>query len=155
MTRIVAILAFDEMEALDFAGPFEVFTTAPEPQNKDVVVLTLTEDTLAQFPYRSPVDRAFLAELIRTVDAAGARAIGFDVLFDQPTEPEKDAALAAALPSPRRLNPSRKPGPKLLERRAVILERMEDAGYIVTMSSAPSQGPEPALPAPQASASNQ
>lgn len=25
----VALLAFDNMEALDFAGPFEVFTTAP------------------------------------------------------------------------------------------------------------------------------
>ncbi len=75
---------------------FAVFTTAPESQNQDVVVLTLTEDTLAQFPYRSPVDRAFLAELVRTVDRAGARAIGFDVLFDQPTEPEKDALLAQA-----------------------------------------------------------
>ena len=75
---------------------FVVFATEPEPQNPDVVVLTVTEDTLAQFPYRSPVDRAFLADLIRIVDAAGARAIGFDVLFDQPTEPEKDAALAAA-----------------------------------------------------------
>ena len=28
MTKRVAILAFDDMEALDFAGPFEVFTTA-------------------------------------------------------------------------------------------------------------------------------
>jgi len=28
MTRSVAILAFDQMEALDFAGPFEVLTTA-------------------------------------------------------------------------------------------------------------------------------
>ena len=74
---------------------FSVFSTSPEPQNLDVVVLTLTEETLAQFPYRSPVDRAFIADLIRTVDKAGARAIGFDVLFDQPTEPEKDAALAA------------------------------------------------------------
>ena len=75
---------------------FQVFTTPPEPQNRDVVVLTLTEETLAQFPYRSPVDRAFIADLIRTVDRVGARAIGFDLLFDQPTEPEKDAALAAA-----------------------------------------------------------
>ena len=75
---------------------FQVFTTPPEPQNQDVVVLTLTEDTLAQFPYRSPVDHAFIADLIRTVDKAGAKAIGFDVLFDQPTESEKDAALAAA-----------------------------------------------------------
>ena len=80
---------------------FAVFTTPPEPQNQDVVVLTLTEDTLAQFPYRSPVDRAFLADLIRTVDKAGARAIGFDVLFDQPTEPDKDAALAAAFAQAR------------------------------------------------------
>jgi transcriptional regulator GlxA family with amidase domain len=28
MTRSVAIFAYDQMEALDFAGPFEVFTTA-------------------------------------------------------------------------------------------------------------------------------
>ena len=28
MSRSVAILAFDQMEALDFAGPFEVLTTA-------------------------------------------------------------------------------------------------------------------------------
>jgi class 3 adenylate cyclase/CHASE2 domain-containing sensor protein len=73
-----------------------VFATPREPLNPDVVVLTLTEDTLAQFPYRSPVDRAFLAELLRAVGRAGARGVGFDVLFDQPTEPEKDAALSAA-----------------------------------------------------------
>ena len=30
----------------------------------------MTEETLAQFPYRSPVDRAFIADLIRTVDKA-------------------------------------------------------------------------------------
>ncbi len=76
---------------------FEVFASPVEPQNSDVVVLTLTEDTLAQFPYRSPVDRGFLANLLRQIDRAGARAVGFDVLFDQPTEPAKDAALAAAL----------------------------------------------------------
>jgi len=75
---------------------FSVFASPPEAQNQDVVVLTLTEDTLAQFPYRSPVDRVFLADLLRHVDEAGARAIGFDVLFDQPTEPEKDDALTAA-----------------------------------------------------------
>jgi class 3 adenylate cyclase/CHASE2 domain-containing sensor protein len=75
---------------------FSVFTTAPAPQDRSVVLLTLTEDTLAGFPYRSPVDRGFLAGLLRLVDRAGARAIGFDVLFDQPTEPEKDAALSAA-----------------------------------------------------------
>ncbi|MEI6557357.1 MAG: adenylate/guanylate cyclase domain-containing protein [Rhodospirillaceae bacterium] len=80
---------------------FSVFTAAPESPSQTVLVLTLTEETLARFPYRSPVDRAFLAELIGTVDRAGARAIGFDVLFDQPTEPAKDAALAAAFRAAR------------------------------------------------------
>ncbi len=89
---------FVPMRAIDnwVSDLFSVLTTAPEPQNSDVVVLTLTEDTLAQFPYRSPVDRAFLAQLLRQVDEKGARAIGFDILLDQPTEPEKDAALTAA-----------------------------------------------------------
>jgi class 3 adenylate cyclase len=80
---------------------FSVFSTAPEPQNRDVVLLTLTEDTLARFPYRSPVDRAFLAGLVELAGRAGARAIGFDVLFDQPTEPDKDAALSAAFKAAR------------------------------------------------------
>src|SRR5690348_1001903 len=36
-----------------------------EPQDPRVVIVAVTEDTLAQFPYRSPVDRAFLARLLR------------------------------------------------------------------------------------------
>lgn len=44
--------------------------------------------------------------------------------------PEESAALAAALPSPRRLNPSRPAGKRLLRRREVILERMLKAGYL-------------------------
>ncbi|CAK0771386.1 adenylate cyclase [uncultured Gammaproteobacteria bacterium] len=73
-----------------------VVATSPEPQNADIVILTLTEDTLAQFPYRSPIDRGFLANVLRQVEAAGVRAVGFDLMFDQPTEPDKDTALAAA-----------------------------------------------------------
>lgn len=71
--------------------------TQPMPQRSDVVLLTITEDTLAQFPYRSPIDRAFLAKVVAHLDAAGARAVGMDILIDQPTEPAKDAALAAAV----------------------------------------------------------
>ena len=65
----------------------------PMPVSSDVAVVALDEATLASFPYRSPVDRAFLAGLIRQVEAKGARAIGVDVLLDQPTEAEKDAEL--------------------------------------------------------------
>jgi class 3 adenylate cyclase/CHASE2 domain-containing sensor protein len=69
----------------------------PEPQHSEIVVAAITEDTLQLFPYRSPVDRKFLAELLEALDAAGVRAVGLDLLFDQPTEPAKDDALKRAL----------------------------------------------------------
>lgn len=67
--------------------------SAPMPQSKDIVIAGLTEETVTQFAYRSPVDREFLANLIKTLEAKGARAIGVDVLLDQPTEPAKDELL--------------------------------------------------------------
>ena len=73
----------------------------PEPQHPDIIVVGITEDTLAQFPYRSPVDRAFVADLIHTLEEKGARAILLDVLLDQSTEPEKDSALKRVLEETR------------------------------------------------------
>jgi len=69
----------------------------PEPQSSDIVVVSITEDTLATLPYRSPVDRGFLADLLGTLESAKPRAIGLDVLLDQPTEPAKDHALQNTL----------------------------------------------------------
>lgn len=68
----------------------------PSPQHPRLVLLTITEDTLAAFPYRFPVDRGFLASLLDHLAAAGARAVGIDILFDQPTEQAKDAAFREA-----------------------------------------------------------
>ncbi len=47
-----------------------------EGQDPRISVVTVTEDTLAPFPCRSPVDRAFPAELIDMPAASGARADG-------------------------------------------------------------------------------
>lgn len=69
----------------------------PMPQSKDIVIAALTEETVTQFAYRSPVDRAFLANLIKTLEAKGAREIAVDVLFDQPTEPAKDELLKTTI----------------------------------------------------------
>jgi len=70
---------------------------AAMPQSESIVLVTVTESTFTQFPYRSPLDRAFLADLIEHLGTAGVRAIGLDILLDQPTEPAKDARLAEAL----------------------------------------------------------
>lgn len=69
----------------------------PLPQSTDIAIVAITEETLSRFPYRSPVDRAFLADLLKQLQAKGAKAIGLDVLLDQPTEPAKDAALAKTI----------------------------------------------------------
>ncbi len=73
--------------------------TPAEPQDPDIVIVAITEDTLAQFPYRAPVDRQFLADLLTTLAEKAPRAIGIDLLFDQPTEPAKDEALKRVLGS--------------------------------------------------------
>jgi len=65
----------------------------PAPQSKDVVIAAINEETLSQFQYRSPVDRAFLANLLKTLEKKGAKAIAVDVLLDQPTEEVKDNLL--------------------------------------------------------------
>ncbi len=48
---------------------------------------------MQHFPYRSPLDRGFLAKLLPALDARHPRAVVLDYLFDQPTEPDKDDAL--------------------------------------------------------------
>jgi adenylate cyclase len=83
-------------ERLFEAVAFRVLAPAG-PAASDVVVVSITEQTLSAFPYRSPIDRVFLAAVIDTLARDGARAIGLDVVLDRPTEPAKDAALRRAL----------------------------------------------------------
>ncbi len=69
---------------------------APAPDDR-VVVLAIDEDTVDGLPARSPVDRQFLAEVVRAVDAARPAAIGLDLLLSRPTDAAKDAALREAI----------------------------------------------------------
>ncbi|MFL5280123.1 MAG: CHASE2 domain-containing protein [Rhodopila sp.] len=79
-----------EAVAFRFLGPLR-------PPDPDVVVIGITEETLTAFPYRSPIDRGFLANVIDSLARKGVLAIGLDVVLDRPTEPAKDAALRRAL----------------------------------------------------------
>ncbi|MCP4185571.1 MAG: adenylate/guanylate cyclase domain-containing protein [Hyphomicrobiales bacterium] len=75
------------------------FVTKLGPWNnpQDIVIITIDEDTLANLPYRSPVDRGFLADVIGKIDSANPVAIGIDLLIDQPSETDKDALFIKAL----------------------------------------------------------
>ena len=97
---LLAMFAVDRVSFLTsadrFVADWEIaFRSAPEPQDTGIVIIAVDEDAMQHFPYRSPLDRAFLAQLLSSLDAKQPKAIVLDYLFDQPTEKDKDAALRA------------------------------------------------------------
>ena len=97
---LLLVTNFSVLTRLDqFVQDWEIASVfAPrEEQDPRIVIVAVDEATLSQFPYRSPVDRAFLSTLIRQIAAHGPAAIESDFLLDQPTEEAKDKALAATL----------------------------------------------------------
>ena len=84
-------LLLDDFRLANFAPP--------RAQRDDVIVLTIGEETLAQFPFRSPINRGLIADLVTTLSERKLRALGIDLIFDQPTTEADDAALLAALDS--------------------------------------------------------
>jgi adenylate cyclase len=67
-----------------------------EPRTRDDIALMLIGDrSLARYPYQLPMDRGLLAQIVRTLDAAGAKAIGLDIIFDRETD--KDDLLIDAI----------------------------------------------------------
>lgn len=83
------------VKLLEFSNDVQVALVAdrpPEPHPRVALVL-ITEETLADLPYITPIDRELIARLVKSLDDLGARAIGLDILFDQATELHKDVAL--------------------------------------------------------------
>jgi CHASE2 domain-containing sensor protein len=69
---------------------------ADKPRD-DIAIILIDEDSLTGYPFLSPVDRGLTAELIRSIDGAGAKAIGLDFIIDRATDPKGDAAFTAAV----------------------------------------------------------
>lgn len=64
-------------------------------EDNRVVLVVYTDQTLIAARKRSPLDRGLLAKTLRTLDAMEPKAIGIDILFDQPQD--EDEELIAAL----------------------------------------------------------
>lgn len=73
-------------------------TTAPRvEQDKRIVMVPYTDQTLINTGKRSPLDRTTLAKALKRLDQLGAKAIGIDILIDQ-AQPD-DALLIEAFQS--------------------------------------------------------
>lgn len=64
-------------------------------QDERIAIIVYDENTLFDTGVRSPLDRDILARALTNIDAMEPRAIGIDILIDQPTA--NDAQLAEAL----------------------------------------------------------
>ncbi|MFB2550351.1 CHASE2 domain-containing protein [Ensifer soli] len=85
---LVDLRAFDLLSTLD----------PPAPDSRSPVIVAIDEPSFADIQSQWPWPRALHARLIEEVRAAGARAIGLDIIFAEPAaDPGNDDALEAAL----------------------------------------------------------
>lgn len=59
-------------------------------QDDRIVLVVYDDQTLIKARKRSPLDRGLLATALRNIDQMGAKAIGIDILFDQPQDEDAD-----------------------------------------------------------------
>lgn len=58
-------------------------------QDDRVLMIVYNDQTLIAARKRSPLDRGILADALRNIDSMGAKAIGIDILFDQPQDEDE------------------------------------------------------------------
>ncbi len=78
---------------------FDLFTTAAATHKVDVpvVILAIDEPTFSQLQIQWPFPRSLHAHVLDRLRADGALAVGFDIVFAEPSQPDEDAAFATAL----------------------------------------------------------
>ena len=70
---------------------------APSLPKDGPIIVAIDEPSLAEINVQWPWPRSQHAKLIAALRAAGAKVIGLDIIFSEPSTPEEDEALAAAL----------------------------------------------------------
>lgn len=75
----------------------ETYLAPKVDQDSRIAKIIYNDDTLIDTRKRSPLDRAILAQALTNIDKMGAKAIGIDILIDQPQD--EDSQLLASLRS--------------------------------------------------------
>jgi adenylate cyclase len=99
ITAVVAPLHGRADLQLAEARAYDLFSTLfpATPPAAGAIIVAIDEPSFAEIKIRWPWPRSLHARLVERLHAAGARVVGLDILFAEPSEPEEDSALAAAL----------------------------------------------------------
>ncbi|PDT00743.1 adenylate/guanylate cyclase domain-containing protein [Rhizobium chutanense] len=82
-----------ELRSFDYLSTFD----DPRPSQDGPVIVAIDEPSLADINAQWPWPRSLHAELVRQLRAAGARAIGLDIIMAEPSNPDNDAAITEAV----------------------------------------------------------
>ncbi|MFO1371525.1 MAG: CHASE2 domain-containing protein [Candidatus Competibacteraceae bacterium] len=89
----LSFFSFIELKGLDL-----LFTLrGPLSPPSQIIIVAIDEPSMAEIERQWPWPRSLHAQLIRQLNKAGAKVIGFDILFAESSEPTEDQALAQAL----------------------------------------------------------
>lgn len=69
----------------------------PLPPPPEIVIVAIDEPSFAEISKQWPWPRSIHAQLIEQLKKAGAKVIGFDILFTERSQPEEDRALEQAM----------------------------------------------------------
>ena len=83
----VVVIGEAERELYDHRAFTQVERAGQDPR---VLLVVYTDQTLIEARKRSPLDRGLLAQALRNIDGLGAKAIGIDILFDQPQDEDDE-----------------------------------------------------------------
>lgn len=101
LTTLIGILLLSRLPAWPLLElkSFDYLSTIDDPQPPEggPVIVAIDEPSLAAINAQWPWPRSLHAELIRQLRAAGAKAIGLDIIMAEPSTAEHDAAITAAV----------------------------------------------------------
>jgi len=89
----LSLFALLELRGLDLLFTLRGPLSPPE----HIVIVAIDEPSMAEIKQQWPWPRGLHARLIRQLNQAGAKVIGFDILFAEPSTPDEDQAFAQAL----------------------------------------------------------
>ena len=98
-TNFLQLGALQRLELATIDYRFEARGRSPViPDSAHIVIVEISEDSFKSLPEKFPWPRSYYARLIRNLRAAGARAVGIDlILSGTDPVPENDAIFRAAL----------------------------------------------------------
>ena len=91
----LSFFAFLELKGLDLLFALRGPLPPPDP----IIIVAIDEPSMSEIGRQWPWPRSLHARLIQQLNKAGAKVIGFDILFSEPSEPAEDEELARILRS--------------------------------------------------------